>query len=132
MVVFKAAQGSLSGGLNTLSQNAMTLTTLTDGAEVLTAAECVNGVLVIPDGGDAANVQFPTAEAVVALIPNCVVGTSFLCMIRNDDAGDDKTVTVNTGTTIVGTAAIQEATTGTFLGVVTAVDTEALVMYRIA
>lgn len=110
-VVFTASQPSLNDAVATLSKAVRPASTLGTGAVTLTTAQMINGVATIPDGGAAANITTPTAAAIVAAIRGAAVGTSFMFLMRNNDAADAKTLVGGTGVTIVGTAAVAATTT---------------------
>lgn len=130
MPVFTEEMGSLNDAVTELSKNKMAIVAAANDADALAVEEIINGVITVADGGSAENLQLPLAADVVEAIKGCEVGTSFEFVLRNNDAGDDKTVTTNTGWTLVGTMAVQEATHARFLAVVTAVETPAITLYR--
>jgi len=94
--------------LSTLVYETRTATVNAVAAAVtFTAAELLSG-LVLRDALSSARADLlPTAASLVAAINGCQVGTSFRTLIRNTGAGAGSiTLTVNTGATISGTAAI--------------------------
>ncbi len=112
----------------------ITVTSLTSGATVqLTAAQVIGGMII--DAVTAANTAtLPTAASIVAAIPNCRVGTSFLLTYKNAATGAYTiTVAASTGSTVVGTATIAQNNTKIFRAVVTNVTSgaEAVTFYSI-
>lgn len=61
----------------------------------------------------AANIQFPTAASIIALLPNAQVGTSYLLRVINP-SGQTLTVTTNTGITLNGVYGSVSIPTETF------------------
>ena len=88
-------------------------TALTAGATA-TAAQLANGLFTF--NGTAGNLQLPTVADLEAGISSATkTNAAFDFFIINIDAGtDDVTLTVGTGWTIVGAAAVTEATSGHF------------------
>ena len=127
---FLPAGKSLVQGM--LSFPYTTLTTLTSGATVTyTAAQMLGGY--ISDTITAAcAATTPTATALVAAIPNAVIGTSFLFILKNTAASAISiTLTGVSDVTITGTATVAQANTKIWLGMVTAVSTPAVTFYSI-
>jgi hypothetical protein len=104
--------------------------TVTDGASmVITAAQAVTDGIVSATPTQARNIQAPTAAAILALMPNYKTGDAFEVTIINLAASTYAlTLTVNTGTTIVGSATIAAASSGTYL--VRVASSTAVVFYR--
>ena len=103
MPVTQSAFGSLDAAMEAMIQAKRTLTTGATGNHTLTVGEFINGVYTVPDGGSAANIQTPTAAAIVAAIKDCAVGTEFSFILYNLDAGDSMTLTAGSGVTVEGT-----------------------------
>lgn len=104
--------------------------TVTDGGSmVISAAQAVTDGIVSATPTQARNIQAPTAAAIVALLPAYKVGDTFEVTIINLAASTYAlTLTVNTGTTIVGSATISAASSGTFM--VRVASSTAVVFYR--
>lgn len=104
--------------------------TVTDGGSmVISAAQAVTDGIVSATPTQARNIQAPTATAIIALLPNYKVGDTFEVTIINLAASTYAlTLTVNTGTTIVGSATISAASSGTYL--VRVASSTAVVFYR--
>jgi len=113
-----ASAKSVIQGMNTFPL--LTLTSLTSAAAVTyTAAQVVGGLIsdIITEANAA---TLPAPADIVAAIPGCVVGSSFLCIIKNASAGAFAiTVTASGLSTIVGTATIAQGNTKVFMAVVT-------------
>ena len=116
---------------NTLTKKA-SVTTLTDAAEVLTAA------MVVTDGGllkgtpTAARAKtVPTGALTCAALKGYAVGDTFEVNFINLAAATHAlTVTAATGATIVGSATVSAATSATYRVLVSATDT--VVWHRVA
>lgn len=80
----------------------------------------------------AANYTLPTAALIVASLPVCSVGASFLTTIRNTSAGAN-TITVLGGTasTVTGTATIAQSAARQFITTVTNCSTAATTSYSL-
>lgn len=104
--------------------------TVTDGGSMaITAAQAVTDGIVSATPTQARNIQAPTASAILALMPNYKAGDTFEVTIINLAASTHAlTLTVNTGTTIVGSATISAASSGTYL--VRVASSTAVVFYR--
>lgn len=108
----------------------VTVTTEADGASMaISAAELLGGIIVATPT-EARNIQAPTAEALVeAVDADTETGLGFEFTVINLAASTHAlTLTVNTGTTIVGSATIAAATSATF--VARLASTSAVVIYR--
>ena len=104
--------------------------TVADGASmVISAAEAVTDGIVSATPTANRNIQAPTAASIIALLGGYAVGDTFEVTIINLAASTHAlTLTVNTGTTIVGSAAVAHASSGTFL--VRVASSSAVVFYR--
>lgn len=70
------------------------------------------------------NLQFPTAAAVIANIPNAQIGHAYVLEIRNSSgAANTATITTNTGVTLTGTMTIAQNTTRDFVVTITGAAT---------
>lgn len=112
----------------------LTLTSLTSAAAVtLTAAQVIGGL--ISDAVSEANAAtLPAPADIVAAIPNCKVGTSFMLVYKNASSGAFTiTVTANGSSTIVGTATIAQNNTKIFMAKVTNITglSEAVEFYSV-
>lgn len=108
----------------------VTVTTEADGASMaISAAELLGGIIVATPT-QARDIQAPTAEALVeAVDADTETGLGFEFTIINLAASTHAlTLTVNTGTTIVGSATIAAASSATF--VARLASTSAVVIYR--
>lgn len=114
---------------NTLTVKKAANTVTDGGSMVITAAQAVTDGIVSATPTQARNIQAPTAAAIIALLPNYKVGDTFEVTIINLAASTYAlTLTVNTGTTIVGSATISAASSGTYL--VRVASSTAVVFYR--
>ena len=104
--------------------------TVTDGGSMaITAAQLVTDGIVSATPTQARNIQAPTAAAILALLPNYKTGDTFEFTLINLAASTYAlTLTVNTGLTIVGSAAVSAASSGTFM--VRVASSTAVVCYR--
>jgi len=109
-----------------------TVTTLTDAAETMTAAQVVtNGGLLVCTPTAARAKTIPTGTLTCAALPGYVVGDTFEVSFTNLTAATHAlTVTAATGATIVGSATVAAATSATYKVRVSAADT--VVWYRVA
>jgi hypothetical protein len=131
------SSGAASLGATSVSSLAVTgqlkqirsLANIADGASmVATAAQVVTSRIVTATPTAARDLQLPTAEAIIALT-GATVGTTVEFLVANlATATHGLTLTVNTGTTIQGSAAIAAATNGSFLVRVTTATT--VVVFR--
>jgi hypothetical protein len=112
------------------SSQVRTATTVADGASMaLSAANVVNQGILSATPTTARNVQLPTAATVIALV-GATEGTTVEFSVINLDGTNALTMTVNTGTTIVGSASVAANTSGRFAARVA--SSTAIVVYRIA
>ena len=104
--------------------------TVTDGGSMaITAAQLVTDGIVSATPTQARNIQAPTAADILALLPNYKVGDTFEFSLINLAASTHAlTLTVNTGLTIVGSAAVSAASSGPFM--VRVASSTAVVCYR--
>ena len=104
--------------------------TVADGASMaITAAEFFTDGVVSATPTAARNIQAPTAAAIIALAKGYAVGDSFeFTLINLAAATHALTLTVNTGLTIVGSAAVSAASSGTWL--VRVASSTTVVCYR--
>jgi len=99
------------------------------GSMVITAAQFYTDGIVSATPTTGRNIQAPTAANIIALASNYAVGDSFEVTLINLAANTHAlTLTVNTGLTIVGSAAVPAASSGTF--VVRIASSTAVVCYR--
>jgi len=107
----------------------VTAVALTDAAATLTAAQLVESKLFTITPTAARNLTTATAAQLLTLLTDEEVGTSFEFTIVNL-AAETHAVTLVGGTTvtIVGSAAVAAASSGTFVGVVTSAS--AVSVYR--
>ena len=132
-----ASSGAASLGATSVSSLAVTgqlkqirsLANIADGGSmVATAAQVVTSRIVTATPTAARDIQLPTAEAIIALT-GATVGTTVEFLVANlATVTHGLTLTVNTGTTIQGSAAIAAATNGSFLVRVTTATT--VVVFR--
>lgn len=106
----------------------------TAGVVTYSAAEVTGGMILRdPAGGSRSDVT-PTAAAIVAAIPNAVVGSTFEFTIRNTaDAAETITVTAGSGVTLSGTMTIAQNNSKRFLAICTNVtgSAEAVTIYSL-
>lgn len=103
---------------------------ITDGAEMAFTAANLLGGIVTATPTEARNLQAPTAATIIAAVDATTeTGLGFEFTIINLAGSTHAlTLTVNTGTTIVGSATISAATSATF--VARLASTSAVVIYR--
>jgi hypothetical protein len=91
--------------------------TVTDGASmVISAAQFYTDGVVSATPTAARDIQAPTAATVIALAEGYAVGDSFEFTLVNLAAATHAlTLTANTGLTIIGSAAVAAASSGTWL-----------------
>ena len=113
---------------NLLSQQ-RSINNIADGASMaISAANVVAGV-VTATPTTARNIQAPTAALLLTALAGETVGDTVEVTIINLSAsGANMTLTVNTGTTIVGSATIASASSATYL--VRVASSSAVVFYR--
>lgn len=128
----KALFGSIASS-GTVRANFLTqqrsVNNIADGASMtFTAAQAVAGI-VTATPTTTRNIQAPTASSLVSAVAGEVAGDSFEVTIINLSASAaNMTLTVNTGTTIVGSATIASASSATFA--VRFASSSAVVFYR--
>jgi hypothetical protein len=108
----------------------VTVTTEADGASMaISAAELLGGIIVATPT-EARNIQAPTAEALVAAVDaGTDTGLGFEFTIINLAGSTHAlTLTVNTGTTLVGSVTIAAASSATFVARIASAT--AVVIYR--
>ena len=106
------------------------VTNIADGASMIfTAANLLSGIITATPGA-ARNIQAPTGASVSTAVDAITeTGLGFeLTIINLAAATHVLTLTVNTGTTIVGLATVQPATSASFIARIAAADT--VVIYR--
>lgn len=114
--------------------NFTTVTTDATAGDVTYTAAQIKGGLILRDPGANRADLFPTAAALVAAMPSCVVGTSLVVHIRNEANGAETiTMTTNTGLTLSGTMTIAQNNAKSFLIVLTNVTSgaEAATVYSL-
>lgn len=101
-----------------------------DGASMsITAAEFYTDGIMSATPTAARNIQAPTATDIIALAKGYAVGDTFeFTLINLAAATHALTLTVNTGLTIVGSAAVSAASSGTWL--VRIASSSTVVCYR--
>ena len=104
--------------------------TVADGASmVISAAQLYTDGIVSATPTAARNIQAPTAASIIALANGYATGDTFEFTLVNLAAATHAlTLTVNTGLTIVGSAAVAAASSGTWLVRVASAST--VVCYR--
>lgn len=113
-----------------LPNEATTVSTI-DVAATLTTDQLING-LILSTPTAARTFTTPTAAAILTALDSPKVGTAFDLVIRNTSAGAYAlTVEGGTGVTVVGTATTAQNVASVYRGVVTAVGTPAVSLYRI-
>lgn len=102
-----------------------------DAAATLTTTQLING-LILSTPTAARTFTTPTATEILAAVKTPKVGAAFDLAIRNTSAGAYAlTLAGGTDVTVVGTATTAQNVASTFRGVVTAVDTPAVSLYRV-
>ena len=92
---------------------------LSDAAATLTAAQLLESKLFTQEPSAARTLTTATAALIVAALVDESTGTSFEFTIVNNAAATDAiTLAGGTDVTIVGSASVAAATSGTFVGVV--------------
>ncbi len=92
----------------------------------MTAAQVSGASFVNFDntGTTPANLQFPAATDVVAAIPNCQAGFTYMLAIRNSSgSANTATITTNTGVTLTGTMTIAQTVTRYFVVTINSLTT---------
>lgn len=112
------SSASVSGNLDVTGQlkHVRTVANIADGGSMAaSAANVVTSRLITATPTTARNVQLPTAATIIALT-GATVGTTVEFLVANLAASThDLTLTVNTGTTIQGSAVVAANTNGSFL-----------------
>ena len=107
------------------------VTAMSDAAATLTTTQLINGLLLSTPTA-ARTFTTPTATAILADVLTPKVGAGFDLTIRNTSAGAFAvTLAGGTGVTVVGTATTAQNIVSQFRGVITAVDTPAVSLYRV-
>lgn len=92
------------------------VTITTAGVVTYAAEQLLAGLLLRDPNGAGRSDVTPTAALLVAAMPGCTKGTSFMFVIRNDaDAAETITVTAGTGATLSGTMTIAQSNSKLFL-----------------
>jgi hypothetical protein len=104
--------------------------TVADGASmVISAAQAATDGIVSATPTANRNIQAPAADSIIALLGGYAVGDTFEVTIINlAPTTHVLTLTVNTGTTIIGSAAVAAASSGSFL--VRVASSSTVVFYR--
>ena len=96
---------SLNEGVSRLQREARPVYTKTTGAETITVAQMIDGI-IFQNGAQAAhNLTTPTAALLVAALKDAKVGDTFLFTVCNHAGGAAITVVGGSGVTVRGTAA---------------------------
>ena len=108
----------------------VTVTTEADGASMAISAAELLGGLIVATPTEARNLQAPTASSLVSAVDaGTDTGLGFEFTVINLAANTHAlTLTVNTGTTLVGAVTIAAASSATFVARIAASD--AVVIYR--
>lgn len=132
MVAVTTALGSLNDAVAAQEYAVRPVYTKTTGAETLTAAQVIDGIVNQSAAQAAFNLTLPTAALIVAGLVAPKVGMTFEFTIVNSAGGAAITVVAGTGVTLVGAAAAAIAGSANFVAVVTNVtaSTEAVTFYR--
>lgn len=101
-------------------------TALTDGT-TLTAAQLLSGIIDGTPTG-AANYEMPAAAALVAEIPSCQIGDTFMFFINNKDGSATITVTAG-GASLDGTITVSPNVIRPFLVVITGIGAASYLVY---
>lgn len=113
-----ADDASVAGDLSVTGQikQIRTLANIADGGSMAaTASQVVESRIITATPTEARNIQLPTAASIIALT-GATVGTTVEFLVVNLAAATHAlTLTVNTGTTIQGSAAVAANTNGSFL-----------------
>jgi hypothetical protein len=137
MADFSEPQGSLSGAIGVVATVAneaasASLDAVTAANPTLTAAQTINAVVTLSGQTAAQTVTTPTAAAIVAAMPNPLVGTAFDLVIRNEHTSSGAaTLAAGSGVTLDGTTVIPVAKTQILKGILTNVTAgaEAVTVY---
>lgn len=81
----------------------ITITTISTATSptTLTAAQIIGGYINLSYSGSIAVLSTPTAAAIIAAVPNAVVGTSFTCSFRKCNTTAQTALTLGTGVTVL-------------------------------
>lgn len=136
MVAVTAANpvGSLNEAAVRLQKKVRPVYTKTTGAETLTAAQLIDGLVNQNAAQAAFNLTTPTAAAIVAALKDAAVGDTFSFTVVNHAGGAAITVVGGTGVTVKGAAAVAIAGSGDFLARLDTVTggAEAVSLYRVS
>ena len=91
---------------------------LSDAAHNLSVTNLINGYYTTSTWASSRNLTLPTAEDLVAAIPNCAAGSSFTFTINNSSS-QDAVLTASAGTSILSGGTISTANIKTFIVVIT-------------
>lgn len=126
-MTLSALTNSLNDSVTKMAAGAAAYVESTATSITLTAAQLVDGFFN-QTGGTTNTVTTPTAAAIVAAIPGCVVGSQFTWTVNNNGSGT-LTLAGGTGVTVEGAAATVATTVfSVAVGVVTNVGTPAVVI----
>ena len=100
------------GNLSEVTLGAQTTPVAKTAAATLTAAELTNGIITYT--GAAVAITLPTVADTEALVSSAKVNSSFDFSIINTGATNAATLTVGTGWTLVGVAAVSAVTSSTW------------------
>lgn len=130
-----AAPGSLNAAVDLAVDQinaaaALAYNAVTSDDPTLTAAQMVNGIVNVSGQTTAQDVTTAAAAALVALIPNVQIGSSFEFTLRNAHTSSGAvTVVAGAGVTLALTTAVPISKTQIYRGIVTAIDTPAVTLY---
>ena len=100
------------GNLSEVTLGTQTTPVAKTAAATLTAAELTNGIITYT--GAAVAITLPTVADTEALVSSAKVNSSFDFSIINTGATNAATLTVGTGWTLVGVAAVSAVTSSTW------------------
>lgn len=135
MARFASTQNSEGEAIGTLADaivadTALSYASVTANDPTLTAAQFVNGIVKLSTQTSAQDVTTPTASAIVALLPNCQVGSSFeLTIINANTSSGAATIVAGSGVTLVGDVDVPISFSQMYKGRVTNVGTPAVSLY---
>lgn len=93
---------------------------ITAASPTLTTAQMLNGIAALSGQTAAQNVTTPSAAALVAAIPNCMVGSAFdFVIINGHSSSGAATVLAGAGVTLTLTTVVPIAKTQLYRGIVT-------------
>lgn len=125
MSEFATNPGSETAAINKAAQianeaSSASLDSVTAANPTLTGAQTVNAIVTLSGQTAAQNVTTPTAAAILAAMPNPLVGSAFDLVIRNEHTSSGAaTVVAGDGVTLDGTTTVPIAKTQLYKGVVT-------------